>query len=110
MKLIPYYFNDLDILNSSLDGIKIKYISRSLTIPDGTTSSPKTVEVDISTFLPQGTKLIGTIGKMDDYPFPYVSDSGVVQTWLYAVGNTIRIKNNTIGWGTRILHLIILYR
>lgn len=101
---------ELNELNSSLDGIKIKYISSPLTIPDGTISSPKTVKVDISTFLPQGTKLIGIIGKMDDYPFPYVSDSGLVQTWLFVVGNTVQIKNITSGWGTRILHLIILYR
>lgn len=87
-------------------------MSKSITIPDGSTASPKTVDVDLSSDLPTGASIVGVANaSIGAYRLPYTSNSGVSQTWVYRVINstTVVIENTTTGWGTSTIYLLVVY-
>ena len=108
--------SDISELNSSfassLNNLKFKFVSKSITIPDGSTSSPKTVDVDLSSDLPTGASIVGVVSaSIGAYRLPYTSNSGVSQTWIYRVTNstTVVVENTTTGWGTSTIYLLVAY-
>lgn len=99
-------------LNNSLNNLKFKFVSKSITIPDGSTSSPKTVDVDLSSDLPTGASIVGVMSaSIGAYKLPYTSNSGASQTWVYRVTNntTVVLENTTTGWGTQTAYLLVAY-
>ena len=108
--------NDISQLNSrfasSLNNLKFKFVSKTISIPDGSTSSPKTVDVDLSSDLPTGATIVGVVSaSIGGYRLPYTSSGGVSQTWVYRVVNstTVVIENTTTGWGTLTIYLLVAY-
>ena len=92
--------------------MKFKFVSKTITIPDGSTSSPKTVDVDLSSDLPTGASIVGVVSaSIGGYRLPYTSSGGVSQTWVYRVVNstTVMIENTTTGWGTSTIYLLVAY-
>lgn len=97
---------------SSLNNLKFKFVSKTISIPDGSTSSPKTVDVDLSSDLPTGASIVGVVSaSIGAYRLPYTSNSGVSQTWIYRVTNstTVVVENTTTGWGTSTIYLLVAY-
>lgn len=99
-------------LTSSLNNLKFKFVSKTITIPDGSTSSPKTVDVDLASDLPTGASIVGVVSaSIGAYRLPYTPNSGVSQTWIYRVTNltTVVVENTTTGWGTSTIYLLVAY-
>lgn len=98
------------IEQGTFDQNAIRFKTGSITIADGTTSSPTTTSLNISDIRPPGFEVWAAFLIVGGYVLPYISNSGG-NTRISALGNTgITILNSTSGWGTSTYYLTVIYK
>lgn len=89
---------------------KIKYVSKTITVPAGSSSSPSMVDIDFSEDVVSGA-IYGLFASAGATPIPYVNNNGQVQTWIRSVGaKTARIYETGTGYSSRDWYFVLFIK
>ncbi len=96
---------EVDALNN-----RIKYVSKTITVPAGSPSSPSIVEIDFSEDIGSGS-IYGLFASAGATPMPYVNNAGQVQTWIRSVGaKTAKIYEIGTGYSSRGWYFVLFIK
>ena len=97
-KFLTQIANSIHTLQSNTKGYKLYFVTKTVTLPAGTSSNPARVSIDFTNEL--GTKSILMCDVyLNAYKLPYINQSNNTYTWVSTVtGRTVTINSSTTAW------------
>ena len=101
----------IDDFAGNLGGAKIFAISKTITVPAGDSTTPGQVTVDFSSDI-GSTSIWLAFASLGSIVLPYVSNAGVVKTWIRTVGGSptrqITIYNTDSAWSNYTAYFVLI--
>ena len=103
----------INALNSNLGESKIYRISKTVTIPAGSATTPGELEVDFASDI-GNSSIWAVMCTLNSSVLPYVNNAGVVKTWVKLLSGSpttkILIYNTDSAWTNYTLYTVLICR
>ena len=99
---------EIAAIQSDMGEVKMKAVSKTVTIPDGYTRMTETT-VDFTDVLPTNASLIGVDVTFGNFHMPYSRDGASIGTWVSRMYAKSIVVNNTVGVYQNYTMLAVLF-
>ena len=99
---------EIAAIQSDMGEIKMKAVSKTVTIPDGYTRMTETT-VDFTDVLPTNARLRGVDVTFGNFHMPYSRDGASIGTWISRMYEKSIVVNNTVGAYQNYTMLAVLF-
>ena len=98
----------ISAIRADMGGVKMKTVSKTVTIPDGYTRMTETT-VDFTDVLPTNASLRGVDVTFGNFHMPYSRDGASIGTWVSRMYEKSIVVNNTVGVYSNYTMLAVLF-